>query len=102
MAGIDWTKLGASISDVVMTVVGDHYGLYGRILPADTDLVDDLGSDYVDLAEVVMTMEELFGVRFDPVDSAAVRTLADVVSLVTHELTLQRISSSLQSKPSAG
>jgi hypothetical protein len=35
--GYDWGRLGTTHGAVV-TVIGDHYGLYGRGLPLDTDL----------------------------------------------------------------
>lgn len=94
MAGIDWTKLGASVSAVVMTVIGDQFRLYGRVLPLTTDLYADLGSqDDMEKMEVLMTMEELFSLRFDPNVSKSVRTVGDVVSLVEEGLALQQTSS---------
>ncbi|HTP17299.1 MAG TPA: phosphopantetheine-binding protein [Streptosporangiaceae bacterium] len=92
MAGIDWTKLGTSVSAVVLTVIGDQFRLYGRVLPPGTDLVADLGLDDVDKLEVLMTMEELFSLRFDPGVSMSVRTVGDVVALVQEELALQPAS----------
>jgi acyl carrier protein len=89
--GYDWGRLGTTHGAVV-TVIGDHYGLYGRGLPLDTDLVADLGSDEVDKLEVLMTIEELFDVRFDQAARAAVRTVGDVVELVRSALA-QRPSS---------
>ena len=95
MARIDWTRFGASVPAVVMTVIGDQFRLYGRVLPPSTDLVTDLGSvDDLEVLEVLMTMEELFDLRFDPGVSRSVRTVGDVVSIVEGELAgLQRISS---------
>ncbi|MGE5287129.1 MAG: acyl carrier protein [Micromonosporaceae bacterium] len=94
MAGIDWTRLGASVSAVVMTVIGDQFRLYGRVLPLTTDLFADLGSeDDIEKMEVLMTMEELFSLRFDPNVSKSVRTVGDVVSLVEEGLALQQTSS---------
>jgi acyl carrier protein len=90
MAGIDWTRLGASVEAVVMTVIGDQFRLYGRVLPLDTDLVTDLGSeDDIEKMEVLMTMEELFSLRFDLNASKSVRTVGDVVTLVEERLALQ-------------
>lgn len=96
MAGLDWHRFGASVPAVVMTVIGDQFRLYGRVLPPDTNLVTDLGSvDAIEVTEVLMTMEELFGLRFDPAVTESVRTVGDVVALVERELDrLQRISSS--------
>lgn len=95
MAGIDWTKFGASVSAVVMTVIGDQFRLYGRVLPPETDLVTDLGAvDDLEVLEVLMTMEELFDVRFDTSATRSIRTVGDVVALVAQERErLQQISS---------
>jgi acyl carrier protein len=100
MAGIDWTKLGASVPAVVMTVIGDQFRLYGRVLPLSTDLVADLGSeDDIEKLEVLMTMEELFGLRFGPNVATSVRTVGDVVSLVEEGLALQGNSSASSVPP---
>jgi acyl carrier protein len=94
MPGIDWTRLGASVSAVAMTVIGDQFRLYGRVLPLSTDLFADLGSvDDLEKLEVLMTMEELFNLRFDPDVSRSVTTVGDVVSLVEEGLRLQQASS---------
>src|SRR5438105_3311584 len=83
MPGIDWTKLGPSVSEVAMIVIGDQFRLYGRVLPLSMDLFADLGSeDDLEKLEVLMTMEELFNLRFDPNVVKSVRTVGDVVSVV--------------------
>jgi len=87
MADVDWTKFGASVSAVVMTVIGDQFRLYGRVLPQDTDLVTDLGTiDDIEIHEVLMTMEELFSLRFEAGASRSIRTVGDVVDLVERQL----------------
>jgi acyl carrier protein len=95
MAGIDWAKFGASVPAVVMTVIGDQFRLYGRVLPPETDLVNDLGAvDDLEVLEVLMTMEELFDIRFDPDATRSIRSVGDVVALVAQERErLQQISS---------
>lgn len=95
MAGIDWAKFGASVPAVVMTVIGDQFRLYGRVLPPETDLVTDLGAvDDLEVLEVLMTMEELFDIRFDPDATRSIRTVGDVVAIVARERErLQQISS---------
>lgn len=94
MSGIDWRSLGISVPAIVMTVIGDQFRLYGRVLPLTTDLVADLGSeDDIELLEVVMTMEELFQIRFPSDVGSGIRTVGDVVMLVERALELQKISS---------
>ncbi|MGH8900544.1 MAG: hypothetical protein ACRDYA_02425 [Egibacteraceae bacterium] len=77
----NWKRLG-TVREAVMTVIGDFYGLYGRILLPETDLAADLGSDEVDDLELLMTIEELFEIRFDKASRAAVATVGDVIDLV--------------------
>jgi acyl carrier protein len=78
----NWTRFGGTVRDAVLAVIGDHYGIYGQILDETTDLVVDLGSDGIDKLEVLMMMEELFGVRFDRMVGPSVRTIGDVLTLV--------------------
>jgi acyl carrier protein len=95
MAALDWRSFGASVPAVVKTVIGDQYRLYGRVLPDETDLFADLGAvDSIEVTEVLMTMEELFELRFTPDATRTIRTAGDVVELVERELArLQRNSS---------
>jgi acyl carrier protein len=87
MADVDWTRFGASVPAVVMTVIGDQFRLYGRVLPRDTNLVTDLGMvDDIEVLEVLMTMEELFNLRFEVTASRSIRTVGDVVDLVESQL----------------
>jgi acyl carrier protein len=84
-ATYDWRRFG-SIPEAVAATVGDYYGLYGRLLPLDTDLSRHLGSDDFDRLEVIMAVEELFDVRFGVSDRAAIRTLRDLVTRVEEAL----------------
>ena len=88
MAGINWQRFGASVPAVVKTVIGDQYRLYGRVLPEETDLLAGLGAvDDIEIHEVLMTMEELFDVRFGREVIGSIRTVGDVIALVEREVT---------------
>jgi acyl carrier protein len=77
----DWRRYG-SVPEAIVTVIGDHYGLYGRVLPLDTDLSQDLGTDELDRLEVLITIEELFDIRLDRSAQASIRTIRDLVAMV--------------------
>jgi acyl carrier protein len=85
----DWSALAETIPEAVATVIGDHYGLYGRVLPFDTDLFRDLGSDAIDVLEILMTLEECFDVYFDPSERRRVQTVGDAVALVESALSVR-------------
>ena len=54
----------------------------------DTEL-QDLGSDAFDKLEVLMTMEELFSLYFQPTDRVGITTVGDIVALVERSLAEQ-------------
>ena len=84
-----WRQLG-SVREAVLKIVGDHYGLYGRVLRDQLALEDDLGSDRLDKLEILMTMEELFGVYFEESVPESVVTIGDLVGAV--EVALTKVS----------
>lgn len=81
-----WRQLGTP-ADAVLKVIGDHYGVPARSLSRDTHLARDLGADEIDTREVLMTLEELFEVYFDPdPDAVRVETVGDAIDLVLEAL----------------
>lgn len=80
-----WKQLG-TVREAVQTIVGDHYGLYGRVLRDNLALEEDLGSDRLDKLEILMTMEELFGVYFEESVPESVVTIGDLVAAVEDAL----------------
>ena len=47
---------------------------------------EDLETDSLDLVELVMTMEEKFGVKISDEDAAGIRTVSDAVDFVEKRL----------------
>jgi len=48
----------------------------------ETSFVDDLGADSLDSIELVMALEEEFGIEIPDEDSEKMRTVGDVVSYI--------------------
>ncbi len=46
----------------------------------EASFIDDLGADSLDIVELVMTMEEKFGIEIPDEDAEKLRTVGDVVS----------------------
>src|SRR5947207_13155335 len=74
------TALG-NVEEAVVTVIGDQYGLYGRSLDPNTDLKTTLGADDVDYLEIIMTLEELFSCRLQPLPPDPPTRLGDIIAL---------------------
>ena len=48
-------------------------------ITADTDIVDDLGADSLDIVDLVMTLEDEFDLEIPDDDVETVRTVGDLV-----------------------
>ena len=51
----------------------------------DTNIVDDLGADSLDIVELIMAFEEEFGVEIPDEKAEKIRTVADAVKLLDEE-----------------
>jgi hypothetical protein len=51
-----------------------------------TNLERDLGADYIDMFEVIMTIEEYFGIYLEPGSERTCHTIQDIVSEVQRTL----------------
>lgn len=67
--------------EMVKEVLVYQLGLnYDQVQPESTP--EDLGMDSLDNIEIVMAMEEEFGVSIDDADAETVKTVQDMVNLV--------------------
>ena len=51
----------------------------GEVVP-EASFIDDLGADSLDIVELVMAMEEAFGVEIPDEDAERIQTIGDAVS----------------------
>lgn len=93
-----WQRLG-SVEEAIRKVVGDHYGLPAMALSASTELRRDLGADDIDAREVMMTVEELFGLYFDLEAKSLPSSIGEIVRLVEQNLALENARGPSQSGP---
>lgn len=68
--------------DELVSIIADHFGLYGYLLVADTDITEDLGADAIDKQELVLTVEEYFDVRLSPEEIARIGSVASIAAAV--------------------
>ena len=57
-------------------------GYIEKEITLDTNLADDLGADSLDMADVVMAIEDEFEVEVPDDTAANVRTVADIVAFI--------------------
>ncbi|MFW5722838.1 MAG: acyl carrier protein [Desulfohalobiaceae bacterium] len=71
-----------SVFDKVQAIVTDQLGVSEDEVKPAASFVDDLGADSLDLTELIMAMEDEFGVEIDDEDAQKIATVQDAVSYI--------------------
>ncbi len=56
------------------------------LIGADTNIMEDLGADSLDVVELVMAAEEHFGIKIEDEDIVSVKTIGDAVAYLENKL----------------
>ena len=70
------------IYDKVKEVIVDQLNVEEDDVTEDATFVDDLGADSLDIVELVMALEETFGVSIPDEDAEGIKTVGDAVSYI--------------------
>jgi acyl carrier protein len=71
-----------SIEEKVIEIISQKLNLSKDQVKPEASFVDDLGADSLDLVELVMAMEETFGMEVPDEDAEKLRTVKDVIEYV--------------------
>jgi len=74
--------MGAT-EDKVIDIIVDKLGVERSEVTPEAVFVDDLGADSLDLVELIMAMEEEFGMEIADEQAEKLRTVQDVITFVT-------------------
>jgi acyl carrier protein len=72
-----------AIDEKVIDIIVDKLGVERAEVTPEAVFVDDLGADSLDLVELIMAMEEEFGMEIADEDAEKLRTVQDVISFVS-------------------
>ena len=53
-----------------------------ELITLDSNLIDDLGADSIDAVEVIMAIEDEFGVEITDDDMNSIKTIGDIVNYI--------------------
>ncbi len=71
------------IFDEVKKVVVEQLGVSEAEVTREASFVDDLGADSLDTVELVMALEEAFGMEIPDEDAEKIKTIGDTINYVT-------------------
>jgi len=76
----------SEIEEKVKAIIVDKLKVDAADVTADKDIVRDLGADSLDQVELVMELEEAFGVDEIPEEeAAALKTVGDIINYITEK-----------------
>jgi len=74
-----------SVEKRVKEIVAEQLGKEEAEVKSDSSFIDDLGADSLDIVELVMAMEDEFGIEIPDEDAEKIKTVKDVVEYIkTH------------------
>ncbi len=71
-----------SVEEKVKKIIVDQLGVSADQVTPDAAFVDDLGADSLDLTELIMAMEEEFGVEIDDEDAQKMTKVKDALAYI--------------------
>jgi len=68
-----------SIQEEIIEVIVDQLGVETADVTREKSFVEDLNADSLDLTELIMSLEERFGLEIKEEDAAKLKTVGDVI-----------------------
>ncbi|HNU90698.1 MAG TPA: acyl carrier protein [Spirochaetota bacterium] len=72
--------------DKIRKIIVDQLGVDESAVTEDASFVDDLGADSLDTVELVMALEEEFGIEIPDEDAEKMITVGDAVKYIDSKL----------------
>ena len=70
------------MEDKVKSIIAEQLNVNLADLKNESTFIDDLGADSLDIVELVMAMEENFGIEIPDEAAEKIRTVGDAISYV--------------------
>ncbi len=71
-----------AIQDKITEIIVEQLGVKPEEVNAEASFVDDLGADSLDTVELVMALEEEFGIEIPDEDAEKIQTVGDAIRYI--------------------
>ena len=72
--------------DKIMDLLAKQLRIDANTLSPDTNIVEDLGADSLDIVEMLMAIEENFGITVSDEEAVTLKTIADVADFIEKKI----------------
>lgn len=84
--------MAATVADRVIDIVVEQLGVKKEDVTKDASFVDDLGADSLDTVELVMALEEEFGIEIKDEEAEKITTIQQAVAYIESHIKEGQIS----------
>ena len=74
--------MAADVESRVREIISEQLGVAANEVTPEASFIEDLGADSLDIVELVMALEEEYGMEISDEDAEKIRTVKDVVSYI--------------------
>ncbi|MFR5832475.1 MAG: acyl carrier protein [Acutalibacteraceae bacterium] len=75
-----------NIFEKLKAIVVNQIGIDAEIVKPESDIIKDLGCDSLDIVDMLMSVEDEFGVTIDDSDVSEMKTVLDVVNFIDQRI----------------
>ena len=75
-----------SVDDKVKDIISEQLGVKKEEIKPESSFIDDLGADSLDTVEVVMALEEEFGIEIPDEDAEKITTVGEAARYIEEKV----------------
>ncbi len=75
-----------SVPEKVNDIISEQLGVKKEEIKPESSFIDDLGADSLDTVEVVMALEEEFGIEIPDEDAEKITTVGEAVKYIENKI----------------
>lgn len=75
-----------NVFEKLKAIVVNQIGIDADLVKPESDIIKDLGCDSLDIVDMLMSVEEEFGLTIDDNDVSEMKTMLDVVNFIDQHI----------------
>ncbi len=78
------------LTEKIKSIIAEQLGVKKEEIKETSSFIDDLGADSLDTVELVMALEEEFGIEISDEDAEKMRTVGDAIKYIEEKAKAQK------------